>query len=325
MNQEQIVTLEQAILRGYENTTGIVVRQGGVTIYEKYFDGYTKDDAVHVASVTKSVISALYGIAIEKGYIHSLDQKVLEFFPDYAPPQGERAIHDITLRHLLTMTAPHKYAEEPFEAFFASDNWLEMALSLLGGENGLGVFRYAAIVGSHILSGVLTNATGQPILAFANENLFAPLGIDVGGNVELKSKEEHIAFFQNKDACGWVVDPQGLNTPGWGLFLTPMDMAKIGQVYVDGGRYNGEQIVPAWWIDESTREQSRWEEMGLAYGYLWWVLDGAQKVYAAMGDGGNVIYVNTAKQLVISMGGVFVPDAKDRIELIQRYVEAVVE
>ncbi len=97
----------------------------------------------------------------------------------------------------------------------------------------------------------------------------------------------------DKNISGWVVDSQGINTASWGLFLTPVDMAKIGQLYLYGGMWNGEQIVPAGWIDESTNEHSRWGE--LSYGYLWWIIDDKEHIYAALGDGGNVIYVNTVE------------------------------
>ncbi|WP_049765306.1 hypothetical protein [Alkaliphilus metalliredigens] len=76
-------------------------------------------------------------------------------------------------------------------------------------------------------------------------------------NVVLRNKEEHIAFFQDNNVSGWVVDSQGINTAGWGLILTPMDMAKIGQLYLNGRMWNEKQIIPEWWIDESTKEHSR--------------------------------------------------------------------
>lgn len=98
-----------------------------------------------------------------------------------------------------------------------------------------------------------------------------------------------------------------------------MDMARIGQLYLEGGVFKGKQIVPAQWIDESTKEQSRWDK--LSYGYMWWIIDDKEKIYAAMGDGGNVIYVNTKKKMVISIASLFIPHAKDRLKLIREYME----
>ena len=319
MNQEKMKGLERAINSDYSNVTGIVVQKNGIKVYENYFNGYTADNAVHVYSVTKSVFSVLIGIAIDKGYIKSLDQRVLDFFPDYIVETGEKTIQGVTIINLLTMTAPYKYKTEPYEKFFASQNPIQDALDLLGGDGSIGEFNYSAVGGTHILSGILVRATGQSVLDFARENLFSPLGINVPHNVVLRNREEHFAIMNDKNASGWVVDPQGINTASWGLFLTPADMAIIGQLYLNGGIWAGRQIVSAEWIAESTREHSRCNQWGnLAYGYLWWIV--GRDSYAALGDGGNVIYVNTKKKMVISIASLFIPDARDRIELIKKYI-----
>jgi len=324
MNQEKIKELEKLINHDYSNITGIVVQKNSIKCYENYFNGYTADNAVHVYSVTKSVFSTLMGIAVDKGYIKSADRKVLDFFPDYTVKTGEKTIQNITIKNLLTMTAPYKYKTEPYEMFFASQNPIQDALDLLGGDGPIGEFNYSAVGGTHILSGILVRATGRSVLDFAAENLFSPLEINVPHIVVLRSKEEHIAVMNDKNTSGWVVDPQGINTASWGLFLTPADMAKIGQLYLNGGIWDGKQIVSAGWIHESTREHSRCAQWGdLAYGYLWWLIDGDS--YAAMGDGGNVIYINTKKQMVISIASLFVPEIKDRIELIKEYIEPMFE
>jgi len=326
MNQEKIKQLEETVTSNYSNITGIVVQKNGIKLYENYFNGFAADDAAHVYSVTKSVLSALIGIAIDKGHIKSVDQNVLDFFPDYSVKTSERTIQDVTIKNLLTMTAPYKYESEPYEEFFASDNWIQAALDLLGGEEHTGKFLYAAIIGTHILSGILVKATGQPILDFAMENLLSPLGINVTHNVVFRNAKEQIAWSaKDKHTRGWVVDPQGINTASWGLTLTPSDMAKIGQLYLNGGTWDGQRVISDRWIDESTKEHSRWEQLNLAYGYLWWIIDDKESSYAAMGDGGNVIYVNTKKQLVVSIASLFLPDAKDRIELIIECIEPIFE
>lgn len=321
MEQMKMKELEHIISRDYGNIAGIVVQQNGLTCFEQYFNGYTASDALHVYSVTKSVFSALMGIAIGKGLIRSVDQRVLDFFPDYVVKAGETTIQNVTLKHLLTMTAPYKYETEPYQEFFASENWVNAALDVLGGDGPIGEFTYSAIVGTHILSGILTQAVGQSILEFAREHLFSPLGITVPNNVVLRNEEEHHRVMSDKNTKGWVVDPQGINTASWGLFLTPKDMAKIGLLYADGGLWNGKQLVPAGWIEESTREQSRWGE--LSYGYLWWIINEKERSYAAMGDGGNVIYVNAQKKLTVSIASLFGPEVKDRIAFIMEHVEPV--
>ena len=95
-------------------------------------------------------------------------------------------------------------------------------------------------------------------------------------------------------------------------------MAKIGQLYLNHGDYNGHQIVSAKWVEDCTKEQSRWKELDLSYGYLWW-LD--EECYMAMGDGGNVIYVNPKKDLVVAIAALFKPDVNDRVEFIKSYIE----
>lgn len=324
MNQHKLIALEKTLSSDYNNIAGMIVQKDGVPLFEHYFNGYTATDPIHVASVTKSVFSVLIGIAIDKGCIKSVDQKVLDFFPDYPIKSGEQTIQKVTIKDMLTMTAPYKYEMEPYEAFFSSENWIEAALDLLGGQGQIGEFVYSAMVGTQILSGILTYATGQPILAFAAENLFSPLGIHVAKNVAFHNKEEQLAWYaESKKSSGWVVDPQGINTAGWGLTLTPADMAKIGQLYLDGGMWKGKPIVSPGWIEESTKVHSRWGS--LLYGYLWWIIDETEHSFASMGDGGNVIYVNAKKKLVISIASLFIPDARDRIELIKEVIEPLFE
>lgn len=321
MDQIKIEGLEQKISSKYGNTIGIVIVKDGIVSYEKYFKGCTVNSRVHVYSVTKSVISILIGIALDKGYIKNIEKKVLDYFPEYKVKRGETKIQNITLRNMLTMTAPYKYRFfAPYVKYFTSNDWVKFALDLLGGCGKIGVFRYAPLIGPDILSGILVKATGQSVLDFAIKNLFEPLGIKVENDLSFRNKKEQMAFNQSTDISGWVTDSMGIQTAGWGLTLTPMDMAKIGQLYLNGGMWEGKQIISSKWIEESTIEHSRWKKRNLSYGYLWWINEDG---YAAMGDGGNIIYVNTKKRLVISIAALFVPKAGDRIELIKKFIEPV--
>lgn len=323
MNQEKITKLEQKIRKDYKNIAGIVVVKNGKTQYEHYFHDCTAQSRFHVYSVTKSIISVLIGIAVDKGYIKSIHQKVLDFFPEYTVKKGEKTIQDITLYHLLTMTAPYQYKLAPYMKYFKSDDWVKFSLDLLGGKGKTGTFRYAPLIGPDILSGILVKATGRSVLDFAKENLFDPLGIQVDGNVYFNSKEEQLVFNKATNISGWVAGQGGINTAGWGLTLSPADMAAIGQLYLNGGSRDGLQIVSCQWIEESTKEHSYWKKQNLAYGYLWWVIDEKTHTYAAMGDGGNVIYVNTDKKIVVSIASLFKPNVTDRIEMIQEFVEPI--
>lgn len=324
MKQVQITKLENIINKDYSNMAGMTIIKDGKSVYENYYNGYTKANRIHIFSVTKSIISILLGIALDKGRIDSIEQKVLEFYPEYTVKRGEKTIQDITIRDMLTMTAPYKYVFNPYIKYFTSMDWVKFSLDKLGGRGHIGKFRYAPIVGPDILSGILVKATGQSVLDFAKENLFAPLGINVEKSIIFHSKEEQMAFSKATDISGWAASPTGINTAGWGLTLSPMDMAKIGQLFLSKGIWNGERIVSEKWVAESTSEQSRWERHNLPYGYLWWVSD-QDRGYAAMGDGGNIIYVSPEKNMVVAITSLFRPRAKDRIEFIKNYIEPLFE
>ncbi len=325
MNEEKILELEKIINKDYKNIAGIVVLKEGKTLYENYFNNCNANSKLHVYSVTKSIISILIGIAMDKGYIKSVDEKVLDFFPDYTVKRREKVIQKITLKDLLTMTAPYKYRFNPYIKYFTSDDFVKFSLDLLGGKDDIGKFRYAPLIGPDIFSGILVKATGKPLLDFAKENLFEPLGIKVIDNITFNSKEEQLAFNKSTNISGWVADPKGINTGGWGLTLSATDMAKIGQLYLNDGIWNGKQIVSKAWIEESTKEHSRWEKLNLPYGYLWWINNDKYYGYAAMGDGGNTIFVNKDKKMVVSIASLFVPRAKDRIDFIKNYIEPTFE
>ena len=237
MNQEIVKELEKRINNDYSNIAGMVVLKEGKRLYENYFNECSATSLIHVYSVTKSIISILIGIAMDKGYIKSIDQKLLDFFPDYTVKKREKTIQNITLKDLLTMTAPYKYKLTPYTyiKYFMSDDWVKFTLDVLGGKGKIGEFRYTPLIGPDILSGILAKVTGQSVFDFARENLFLPLGITVESNVYFHSAKEQRAFNRSSSISGWVADPTGINAGGWGLTLSPVDMAKIGQLYLDGG------------------------------------------------------------------------------------------
>lgn len=302
-----------------DNIAGIVVLENGAAVHESYDNGCDSATAVHVFSVTKSVVALLYGIALDEGLLESVDQRVLDFFPDYAIKRGERTIQRITVRDLLTMSAPYKYRSAPYTKYFTSDDWVRASLDLLGGKGPVGEFRYAPLIGPDILSGILVR--GRPVLAFAQERLFGPLGIEVEGSITFGSKQEQLEFNKAKGISGWVADPQGVNTAGWGLTLAPRDMAKIGRLCLDDGIWDGRQLVSRAWLDECLREHVRWKEIDRGYGYLWWIVDAGEGACAALGDGGTCIYLNRKKGLVVAIASLFKPRPKDRIDLIRTRIE----
>lgn len=313
MNKE---TLDNIIREEYNNITGIIVEKSNSRVIESYYNGFDDNSSIHVASVTKSILSILVGIAIDKKFIRDVDQRVVEFFPDYTPKRGEKTLQTITMKHLLTMTAPYKYKSEPYTRVYSSENWVTEVLHLLGGRKDPGTFKYTTI-GIHVLSGILTAATGQTPLDFARKHLFSPLGMDVKEGLELKTRDEHLNFLRHSTVSGWVVDPQGNNTAGWGLTLKTSDMIKIGKLYLQQGYWNNKEIISNSWIEESTQIHSAWGD--LSYGYLWWIID--KNSYAAIGDGGNIIYINPTKELVVAITSSFYPRAKGRVEFIKEHIE----
>ncbi|WDL90124.1 serine hydrolase [Bacillus sp. HNR-4] len=301
--------LDQIIKEEYKNMNGMLVVQKGNIIFEKYYNDYGPNDTFHVASVTKTIISALIGICIDKGYIKSVDQRVIEFFPEYNCNSPE-----ITVRHLLTMTAPYPFVDwqEPLEELCTQQDWIQYTLDRIGKGGNIGAFKYSS-AGAHVLSAIITSVTGKSAREFANEQLFQPLGMREIPNYNMKAFGFDDLF--GKDVKGWVHDPNGISTGGWGLTLTVKDMAKFGQMYLNEGIHNGKQILSKSWIKESTEMNTN------QYGYLWWLReeDGIFS-YCAMGDGGNMICCIPEKELVVVIASEAMPNARDRWELIVKYI-----
>ncbi|MDM1040201.1 MULTISPECIES: serine hydrolase domain-containing protein [Empedobacter] len=307
--------LIEQIEKEYKNITGIVVQRNNEITHESYFQGYAQNDTIHIASVTKSIISILIGIAIDKGLIQSVEQNVLDFFPEYQIKRGEKSIQNIKIEHLLTMTAPYKFKSEPYTKVYSSENWTKSVLDLLGGKSIETEFKYTTI-GLQVLSGIIAKATRQSVLDFATENLFIPLAIQKPDSLQLHNKEQHIDFIKGKNKNSWVISPEGINTAGWGLTLTARDMTKIGQLYLNKGKWENQQILSSKWIEESTKKHSSFGS--LSYGYLWWIIDDMENnCFAAIGDSGNIIYVNPKDTMVISISSTFFPRAKNRVEFIR--------
>lgn len=312
------ISLNDIIQSQYTNIAGVVVLKKNNVVYEYHDNDEPLRHSIHIASVTKSIISTLIGIAIDKGFINTIDDNVIAYFPHYRLKRGEKTLPKITIRQLLTMTAPYKYKYEPYTKVYSSDDWTTATLDLLGGKNHNGDFKYTT-VGMQVLSGILVQATEQSVLQFANEYLFQPLNIAVSENIRIADKDAYFSFIKNNDASGWVVDPKGIHTGGWGLTLTASDMAKIGQLYLNQGQYNNINILSSRWVQLSTKPQSMFDDK--VYGLLWWVINEDQRSYAAIGDSGNIIYVSEEYEIVISIASHFKPRAKDRFGLIENILK----
>ncbi len=228
--------LEKIIETDYRNIDGIAIARNGRLAFERYFNGSGPEDRHHLTSVTKSVVSALIGIAIDTRLIEGVGQRVLDFFPDLAGAETGELAGKTTLRHLLTMTAPYAFEDwhEPFAELCASADWERYILGSLGRGGPLGRFKYSSM-GAHLLSCVITRATGKSAREFANERLFAPIGIREIPNFAMKGFGFEELF--GKRVRGWVSDPKGHSMGGWGLALTPREMARFGALYVERGAW----------------------------------------------------------------------------------------
>ncbi len=324
MNKEQLHDYVSGSKGNESNICQIYVVRDGETAYDDCWHGFKSDDAMNVNSVTKGVTALLAGIVLDRGCIKSVDQKVMDFFPDYSVKRGEKTIYDVTVRHLLTMTAPYKGKSEPWKKVCTSEDWTLTILDHLGGRNGItGEFRYATL-GIQILVGIIERATGEKCIDLANRDLFEPLGLPkriIHGD---SSKEDQFDFFMNKNPrkYEWYSDPQGTVTAGWGLCMSAKDMAVIGDVVLGDGVYNGKRIISEAYVKDMTTPHLKLGERfgSMNYGYLWYKPYDDREVYAAIGDSGNIIYVNKEKNVSVGMTGTFKPRIFDRVEFIEEKV-----
>ncbi|MCI9175068.1 MAG: serine hydrolase [Lachnospiraceae bacterium] len=311
------------------NICQVAVIQNGKTMINDIWNGYKADDTVHTMSATKSIVSLLAGIAIEQGLIGSVDDYVLDYFPDYRIKRGEKTIQKVKLKHILTMTAPYKYKSEPWSKICVQEDWSIAALDFLGGRRGMtGKFQYSTL-GIHILTGIITAVSKMTTVDFANKYLFEPLTIAPRKIYVAPDAEAHKAFTVGKTPKGniWFSDDKGVGAAGYGLCLSAEEMSKIGLLCLNKGVFNNRRIVSGKWIAESTTVRLHCGEKfrDMKYGYLWWIIDENEGSYAAIGNSGNVIYINPQKELVVAVSGYFKPTVFDRIDFIKGQIEGRIE
>ena len=329
MNKEQLHSYISDSTGNESNICQVYVIKDGETVYDDCWHGFKTEDAMNVNSVTKGVMALLAGIALDRGCINSVDQKVMDFFPDYTVKRGEKTIYDVTIKHLLTMTAPYKGKSEPWKKVCTSQDFTIAILDYLGGRRGItGEFRYATL-GIQILAGIIERATGEKCIDFANRNLFEPLGLPKRIPHGDSSKEDQFDFFMNKNPrkYEWYSDPQGSVTAGWGLCMSAKDMAVIGALVSNYGQYDGTRIISEEYLSDMIAPHLKLgERFGyMNYGYLWYKPYLDKDVYAAIGDSGNIIYVNMEKKISVGITGTFKPRIFDRVDFIEEKVLPVID
>ncbi|HEX7242189.1 MAG TPA: serine hydrolase, partial [Longimicrobiaceae bacterium] len=258
--------------------TGIIVSQHGRIEAERYFRGAGPDRRTNVKSASKSVLSALVGVAIREGHLKGVDQPVAELLPEYFGAGTDPRKRAITVGHLLSMTAGLESTSfGNYGRWVSSRDWVRAALDrpLVAEPGGDMVYSTGS---THLLSAVLTRATGRSTYAYAREKLAEPLGI------ELRP---------------WQRDPQGIYFGGNDMYLTPREMLRFGEMYLNGGEHGGREVVPRAWVEESFRSRASSPWSGHEYGYGWWMRrSGTHPVYFAWGYGGQYVFVVPGLRLV---------------------------
>jgi CubicO group peptidase (beta-lactamase class C family) len=271
--------------------SAMLVARHGYVVFERYYGDYTAESSFSVNSVTKSVLSALVGIALRDGLVESVDQPIAAFFPD-------ANAHGISIRHLLTLSTGWPYRERG-ERVWSVPHLLRQPLIRPPGE----AFEYDEAA-PHLLSAILTRLTGASAAAYARGGLFDSLGIwrDTSAWSEVPGTVHRIGAWP-ADGLPWKCDGEGISAGGFGLHLTAREMAKLGLLYASGGMWEDRQILPAKYVAESTQPWVRGgSPVWMPYGYLWWIptWHRGQGMLAA-GFGGQAIYVNSALDVVMAI------------------------
>jgi CubicO group peptidase (beta-lactamase class C family) len=266
---------DKRINKNYPNVYSLLVIRHGYLVYEKYYHGMDEENANPVYSVTKSVMSALTGIAIDQKLIQNVNQKVSEYLPDYFSQVDDKHKNDITIRDVLTMSGGLESIDTNYPSYFTSNDWLKYALEKPLTDVPGEIFVYNTGL-THFLSGIISKVSKMSTMEFANQYLFSQIGIS---------------------ADTWWIDQAGYYCGGSGLELTPRDMAKFGYLYLNNGVWDGKQVIPKAWIEESTSKQITANEF-CDYGYLFWLQTIQDKVhnkefktFRADGAGGQKIMV----------------------------------
>lgn len=310
MNETPMNQFMDELLNNLEHKIhGILIIKEGKLVFEEYFPGYAfyhgpltnfnLDMKHNQASVTKTFTSAIIGIVIDKGFIQDVDQKIFSFFPEYADLSNAEK-DNVTLEHLLTMTAglewdestyPYSdYRNDIYQVFHQSDPIhyiLNKPMDTVPGTQ----FLYNGGC-TNILGEIVRKSTGLRADEFADEYLFSPLGIT---------------------DYEWQELPNDVLYTSGDLKLRPRDMAKLGDMYLHNGSWKGQQIIPAWWIEESTKPYISatpdWENWD--YGYKWWLYtyefnSNQIELFSARGWGGqNIMVLPSLDMVVVTTAGYY--------------------
>jgi CubicO group peptidase (beta-lactamase class C family) len=278
----------------------VLVVKDGYLVFEEYYQGVDEQDAYPIASATKTFTAILTGIAIEQGYIPSVDFHISPFFEEQWSPDMDEVLHRVTVEHLLTMSAGWAWSDNRDErrCLASQDAIACLFRAAFAAEPGT-TFTYNTMC-SYLLSAMITKTTQVPASDFAREVLFAPLGI------ESASWPQH----------------QGHTLGGHSLRITARDMAKFGYLLLRKGQWEGTQLVSEAWIDTCiTQHNAGGRPHGAQYGYhLWLTSYAGYPVFFAGGYGGQFILVVPELDIVTVIKSNFDRHHEENRDLVERYI-----
>ncbi len=277
MDSQKLALMLESVKQKNLSLHSLLVIRNGYIVSETYFQSYNQDVKHEVYSCTKSVIATLVGIAVDKGYIAGINAPVKDFFPGRTFENEDARKDAMTLENLLTMTSGLAWEESDatIRKLYVSGDWVKFMMDIPMSAQPGSQFNYCSGC-SHILSAILQYKTGMNTRDFARQVLFQPLGIS---NVN------------------WSTDSTGIPIGGWGLQITPRDMAKLGYLYLHDGIWDGRQIVSAGWVEAATRKHTG-TDTDLGYSYQWWTYPSLD-AYTALGRYGQTIFVIPDQNLII--------------------------
>jgi CubicO group peptidase (beta-lactamase class C family) len=257
----------------------LLVSHNGIVVLERYLNGRRATQHANVKSVSKSVISALVGIAIEQKHIPGVREPIDTYFTAHLRDPKDAAKRAITIEDLLTMRSGlESTSGRNYGAWVTSKHWVRFALSRPL-ETRPGAEMEYSTGNTHLLSAVLTQATKRSTWQYAQEVLAKPLGFSL---------------------ARWPQDPQGVYFGGNDMLFTPRQLIAFGELYLNRGRHGDRQVVPARWVDDSLIPRGRSDFNDQLYGYGWWMREFAgEQAFFAWGFGGQYVFVIPRLQLVV--------------------------
>jgi CubicO group peptidase (beta-lactamase class C family) len=293
MNQDSIQKIIQLIKTNPPNDfRGMVVIKDNKLVVEEYFNTYWRETIHDIRSAGKSVTSLLLGIAIDKGLIKNVDQSIYDFLPSpkfNSPAKDEHL--NIKIKHLLTMSSglsadDSDTAPGNTENWLARNDWVNFAIALPMSSKPGETYVYSDVC-PMLIGAIIEQASGKKLSDFANENLFTPLGIR--------------EFY-------WYTGAGGSTGPMGNLYISTLDFAKLGQLVLSKGQWQGKQIVSTGWINEISKKRFdlKGDPFVKAYGYFWY--SGTREAnghtyefICASGNGGNLLFIVPDENLVVSL------------------------